>query len=172
MDNMFNKTNHFFIHRPLTRCDGIVRDAEYTEKGNHDCDRNSKTTEFRSYFSHLRCRRSVVITGTVRCLECWLDTSFSASGQHIYLPSAISAALKSASDWARDKDFLWALSPQLSANLFDQISFSLQLTAIRYELSWRLTCLEVWIEYLLWAFSYELWADFLNCSQYLKSGMS
>ena len=106
MDNMFNKINHFFIHRPLTRCDGIVRDAEYTEKGNHDCDRNSKTTELRSYSSHLRCRRSVVITGTARCLECWPDTSFSASGQHIYLPSAISAARRSASDWASDKDFL------------------------------------------------------------------
>ena len=89
---MLNKTNHF-IHRPLSRCDGIVRDAEYTEKGNHDSDRNSKTTEFRSHSSHLRCRRSVVITGTARCLECWPDTSFSASGQHIYLPSAISAAL-------------------------------------------------------------------------------
>ena len=106
MDNMFNKTNHFFIHRPLTRCDGIVRDAEYTEKGNHDNDRNSEKAEFRPHSMHLRSRRSVVIAGTVRCLECWPDTSFSASGQHIYLPSAISAALKSASDWARDKDFL------------------------------------------------------------------
>ena len=105
MDNMFNKTNHF-IHRPLTRCDGIVRDAEYTEKGNHDNDRNSEKAEFRPHSMHLRSRRSVVIAGTVRCLECWPDTSFSASGQHIYLHSAISAALRSASDWARDKDFL------------------------------------------------------------------
>jgi len=105
MDNMLNKTNHF-IHRPLTRCDGIVRDAEYTEKGKYNYDRNSEKAEFRPHSMHLRCERSVVITGTARCLECWPDTSFSASGQHIYLPSAISAALRSTSDWARDKDFL------------------------------------------------------------------
>ena len=135
---MFNKTNHF-IHRPLSRCDGIVRDAEYTEKGNHDSDRNSKTTEFRSHSSHLRCRRSVVITGTARCLECWPDTSFSASGQHIYLPSAISAALAKRAV----RKCLRIFYLQLSAMSQFIRPNKLFLTAYSYELFWRLTCLEV-----------------------------
>ena len=53
----------------------------------------------------------------------------------MWVPSAFSAALRSASDWARDKYFLRTLSSQLLADLFDQISFSLQLAAMSYELS-------------------------------------
>jgi len=39
----------------------LTRDAEYTEKGKYDSDRNSETAEFRSHSVHLRCRRTIFI---------------------------------------------------------------------------------------------------------------